>query len=71
MAATFPFPWATRRPPPAFWFFDMAEVDPAQSGVIAFVNAEGVLIRHLRPDASKNAIITGLEALLLTATPRA
>jgi hypothetical protein len=48
---------------PAVWFFDMAEVDPAQSGVIAFVNSEGVLVRHVRTDASNDAIVAGLEGL--------
>jgi hypothetical protein len=50
-------------PRPAVWFFDMAEIDPAQAGVIAFVDAEGVLIRHARTDADDDAIRTALKAL--------
>ncbi|MGR6319087.1 hypothetical protein Q2K19_30520 [Micromonospora soli] len=50
-------------PRPAVWFFDMAEVDAAQSGVIAFVNADGTLIRHVRTDAPDSAIADALGRL--------
>jgi hypothetical protein len=50
-------------PRPAVWFFDEAEVDSAESGVIAFVNAEGLLVRHIRTDASSDAIATGLDGI--------
>ncbi|MGC5022239.1 hypothetical protein [Micromonospora sp. DT47] len=51
-------------PRPAVWFFDMAEVDPAQSGVIAFVNADGTVIRHVRTNATHDAIAAALDTLV-------
>ncbi|WP_157746249.1 hypothetical protein [Micromonospora inositola] len=50
-------------PRPAVWFFDMAEVDAAQAGVIVFVNADGVVTRHVRTDATDDAIAAALERL--------
>ncbi|MGW3608013.1 hypothetical protein [Micromonospora sp. NPDC005161] len=50
-------------PRPAVWFFDMAEVDAAQSGVIAFVNADGTVIRQVRTDAPDDAISAALDRL--------
>jgi hypothetical protein len=50
-------------PRPAVWFFDTAEVEATESGVIAFVNADGVLVRHIRTDASSDAIVGGLDVL--------
>jgi hypothetical protein len=50
-------------PQPAVWFFDTAEIDPAEAGVIAFVNAEGVLIGHVRTDADDDAIRDALALL--------
>jgi len=38
-------------PRPAVWFLDMAQAVPARPGVIAFVDANGDLVRHLRTDA--------------------
>jgi hypothetical protein len=60
-------------PRPAVWFFDnmgqaffndIAQVDPAQTGVIAFVNAEGDVIRLLRTDAGDDLIADALDALV-------
>ena len=50
-------------PRPAVWFFDIAQASPADSGVIAFVNAEGDLVRHLRSDAPDDAIVVALGSL--------
>ena len=50
-------------PQPAVWFFDRAEVDPAQAGVIAFVNAGGDLVHHLPTDAPTGKIATALADL--------
>jgi hypothetical protein len=50
-------------PRPAVWFFDIAEASPAETGVIAFVNADGDLVRHLRTDAPDDAIVTALGLL--------
>lgn len=50
-------------PRPAVWFFDMAGVDVAQSGVIAFVNADGAVIRHVRTNAPDDAIAAALATL--------
>ncbi|WP_446220510.1 hypothetical protein [Micromonospora sp. IBHARD004] len=50
-------------PRPAVWFFDMTEVDPAQSGVIAFVDADGTVIGHVRTDATDDAIAAALDRL--------
>lgn len=47
-------------PRPAVWFFDMAEVDAAKSGVIAFINADGAVISHVRTDAPDDAITAAL-----------
>jgi len=47
-------------PQPAVWFFDRAEVNPAQAGVIAFVNAAGDLVDHLPTDAPTGKIATAL-----------
>ena len=49
-------------PRPAVWFLDMAEV-PARPGLIAFVNASGDLVRHLRTDATDAAIADALRSL--------
>jgi hypothetical protein len=50
-------------PRPAVWFFDIAEASAVQTGVIAFVNADGDLIRHLRTDAPDDAIVLALGLL--------
>jgi hypothetical protein len=50
-------------PRPAVWFFDLAEADPAKTGVIAFVNGEGNVIRHLTTDATNEDIAAALHAL--------
>jgi hypothetical protein len=50
-------------PQPAVWFFDMAELDATATGVIAFVDADGDLIHHLRTDASDSAIRAALDQL--------
>ncbi|MET8311268.1 hypothetical protein [Micromonospora sp. NPDC005173] len=50
-------------PRPAVWFFDMAEVDAAQSGVIAFVNVDGAVIRQVRTDAPDDALAVALDRL--------
>jgi hypothetical protein len=50
-------------PRPAVWFFDIAEASPVQTGVIAFVNADGDLVRHLRTDAPDDAIVVALGLL--------
>jgi hypothetical protein len=50
-------------PRPAVWLFDMAEADPAKTGVIAFVNADGNVIRHLTTDATNQDLAAALDAL--------
>jgi hypothetical protein len=50
-------------PQPAVWFFDVAELDSAQTGIIAFVNAKGDVIRHVRTDAADDAIAGALDIL--------
>jgi len=50
-------------PRPAVWFFDMAQASSAGPGVIAFVDANGDLVRHLRTDAPDAAIADALRSL--------
>jgi hypothetical protein len=51
-------------PRPAVWFFDnLAQADPAKTGVIAFVNGEGNVIRHLTTDATNEDMAAALHAL--------
>jgi hypothetical protein len=60
-------------PRPAVWFFDKAsqaffndpaQVDPGKTGVIAFVNAEGEVVRILRTDAGDGLIADAFDELV-------
>ena len=60
-------------PRPAVWFFDNAgqaffddpaQVDPGRTGVIAFVDAKGDVVRILRTDAGDGPIADALGALV-------
>jgi hypothetical protein len=46
------------------WFFDsLAQADPATTAVIAFINAEGNVVRHLTTDATNQDLAAALDAL--------